>query len=187
MNNFLEQLKSFYLERNDFLKREFNRVLPFGELVVDRWDKAKYLDFGDGTSVYDSSLIMGDVSIGKNVWVGPHTLLDGLRASLKIGDFCHVSSGVQIYTHDSVAKALTEGKADFRCGAVNIEKCVYIGPYAVVTKGVTIGHHSIIGAYSLVNKSVPDFSVVWGQPAKIVGRVVLNSDSTDFSIDYFNE
>jgi hypothetical protein len=40
-------------------KKEFNRVLPISELITDRWEKAKFLNFGAGTSIYDSSYVFG--------------------------------------------------------------------------------------------------------------------------------
>ena len=57
--------------RRTEIKNKFNRVLPFGELMNDRWEKAKFLGFGKGTSVYDSSVILGDVIVGENTWIGP--------------------------------------------------------------------------------------------------------------------
>ena len=45
--------------------------LPLADYFVDRWDKARLLGFGEGSSIYDSSLVIGDVKIGKNAWVGP--------------------------------------------------------------------------------------------------------------------
>lgn len=185
MKNLHEKLKAFHAERNRYFLDEFNRMLPLGELVSDRWEKAEALGFGSGSNIYDSSIVMGAVTVGENTWIGPNTLLDGAHATLSIGDFCHVSAGVYIYTHDSVGRALTGGKAPLASAPVTIGDCVYIGSYAMLTKGVSVGNHCVIGAYSLVNKSLPDFSVAWGQPAKVVGRVILDDDGMGFSVEYF--
>lgn len=99
--DFLQQLKRFWLERRSELDRKFQRTLPFGDYVVDRWEKAQVLGFGRGTSIYDSALVLGDVQVGENTWIGPFTLLDG-TGGLSIGSFCSISAGVQIYTHDTV-------------------------------------------------------------------------------------
>lgn len=50
---------------------------------------------------------------------------------------------------------------------------------------VNIGNHCVIGAGSLVNKNMPSFSVAFGYPAKIVGKVIWNGDKYD--ITYYNE
>ena len=89
--------------------RKWNRCLPLGDYIVDRWEKASSLGFGEGTSVYDSSLVLGDVKVGKNTWIGPFTVLDG-TGGLEIGDYCSVSAGVQIYSHDTVDWAVTRGR-----------------------------------------------------------------------------
>lgn len=166
------------------MKNNYNRVLPTNELLYDRWDKAKFLGCGEKTSIYDSSVIMGDVEIGKNVWIGPFTLIDAAHAKLKIGDFCHISSGVHIVTHDTVDYVLSSGGLPIASGDVIIGNNTYIGGMAIITKNVNVGSYCVIGANSLVNKDIPDFSVAYGTPAKIVGKVIFDSDGK-IKIDYF--
>lgn len=79
-------------------KNKFDRGLPFADCFVDRWEKAEALGFGKGTSIYDSSLVLGDVKVGENSWIGPNTVLDG-SGGLEIGSNCSISAGVQIYSH----------------------------------------------------------------------------------------
>jgi hypothetical protein len=54
------------------------RRVPWGDLVTDRWNNAREYGFGEGTSCYDSALILGDVKVGKHAWIGPNVVLDGL-------------------------------------------------------------------------------------------------------------
>jgi hypothetical protein len=54
-----------------------SRSLPSTDLFFDRWERAKALGYGEGTSVYDSCCIFGNVKVGKNTWIGPYTILDG--------------------------------------------------------------------------------------------------------------
>ncbi|MEN8215384.1 MAG: hypothetical protein ABFS56_03215 [Pseudomonadota bacterium] len=58
-------------------KKKFHRVLPFGDYFIDRWEKANFLCFGEGSSVYDNVIILGNVTVGKNTWIGPNVILDG--------------------------------------------------------------------------------------------------------------
>src|SRR5688500_12635029 len=110
----------FFKQRRDFVRKKFKRVLPTGELLNDRWEKASYLGFGKKSSVYDSCIVFGDVKVGENTWVGPNTILDG-SGGLTIGSNCSVSAGVQIYTHDSVQWAISGGKAPYEYAPVLIE------------------------------------------------------------------
>ena len=172
-NNLLKQLSSTILILRKNVKKKWGRVLPFGDYLIDRWEKAKYLGFGSKTSIYDSSLVIGNVKVGKNTWIGPFTILDG-SGNLKIGNNCSISAGVQIYTHDTLDRYLDKSKIKLiqrkssRKAKVTIGNDCYIGPNAIISKGVSIGDKCIVGANSFVNKSMPKNSKAWGIPAKLI-------------------
>jgi len=121
---------------------------------------------GEGTSVYDSCVILGDVSVGKNTWIGPFTVLDG-SGGLEIGDNCSIAAGVQIYSHDSVRYAVSGGNQVIERSPTRIGSRCYLGPNVVVQKGVVIGDGSVIGANSLVQKSIPESVFACGVPAVV--------------------
>jgi acetyltransferase-like isoleucine patch superfamily enzyme len=178
-----DSLLQVYNERTQYFHKKFKRSLPFNEMIVDRWEKARYLKFGKNASIYDSSLVFGNVKVGKMTWVGPFTILDG-TGGLVIGSCCSISTGVQIYSHDTVKWALTAGKAVYEYGPVIIGNNCYIGPNAVIVKNVKIGDCCVIGANSLVNKDVPSHSIVAGTPAKIIGEVILKGKKVE--LKYFS-
>ena len=157
--------KLYYKIKRKKILQLFNRVLPLNEMLTDRWEKAEFLGFGKNTSVYDSSIIIGDVKVGENTWIGPNTILDG-SGVLEIGSNCSISAGVQIYSHDSVKWAISGGKEGYEHAKTIIEDNCYIGPNTIITKGVKIGKCTIVGANSLVNKSFPSGSKITGSPAK---------------------
>lgn len=165
----LNQLKRFWLERRREVDDRFKRTLPLADYIVDRWEKARELGFGEGASVYDSSLVFGDVRVGEHTWIGPFTLLDGSGGGLEIGSHCSISAGVQIYTHDTVERSLSGGKAPIVTAPTRIGSNCYIGPNSVIVKGVTIGDGVIIGANSLVLKDIPAGSKAFGTPCRVVG------------------
>ncbi len=171
----LASLASFYEAQSTSVRANFDRSLPFGELVVDRWARAGALGFGAGASIYDSALVIGSVQVGERTWIGPQVVLDG-SGGLTIGATCSISAGVQIYSHDSVAWALSGGRAAYVKDPVSIGDHCYIGPMSVITKGVTIGHHCVVGANSVVTRSLPDFSIAVGSTARVVGRVIVGED-----------
>jgi acetyltransferase-like isoleucine patch superfamily enzyme len=94
-------LVRLYEGLRDDVQARWKRDLPLEELLFDRWERAANLGFGDGTSIYHSSYVFGEVSVGRNTWIGPLVLLDG-TGGLTIGDNCSISTGVQIYSHDTV-------------------------------------------------------------------------------------
>jgi acetyltransferase-like isoleucine patch superfamily enzyme len=166
----LEEIQNLLHQLMIEKRNQYQRVLPFGDYFVDRSEKAKFLGFGQGTSVYDNVLILGDVKIGENTWVGPNVILDG-SGGLKIGSHCSISAGVQIYSHDSVNWAVSAGASPYEYAKTSIEDNCYIGPNVVIAKGVSIGEGSIIGANSLVLTSIPPHSKAYGSPCKVVGEV----------------
>src|SRR5262245_7840705 len=150
----------------------FKRRVPFGDLITDRWTNAQEYNFGEGTSCYDSAVILGDVKVGRHTWIGPNVVLDGLGGPLVIGDYCAISAGAQIYTHDTVRWCVTLGRGPKMEGAsTRIGNGVYIGPNSVIAKGVTIGDSVVIGAMSFVNNDIASFKRAWGCPAVVVGGV----------------
>lgn len=158
-------------QQQQHVQAHWNRSLPFGDYIVDRWQKARELGFGEGASIYDSALVMGDVAVGKNTWIGPFTVLDG-SGGLEIGDNCSISAGVQIYTHDTVKWAISGGTEQVERAFVRIGNNCYIGPNAIISQGISIGNGCVIGANSLVNSDIPDGMKAWGNPARCQGAVL---------------
>jgi acetyltransferase-like isoleucine patch superfamily enzyme len=158
-------LRQAWMESRDAVDRKWNRTLPFGEYVVDRWQKARLLGFGEGSSIYDSAVVIGSVSVGANTWIGPWVMLDG-SGGLSIGSNCSISAGVQIYTHDSVDWAVSGGKKAIERAATRIGDRCYLGPNVIIAKGVTIGDQCVIGANSLVLHDIPPATKAWGNPCR---------------------
>lgn len=183
MDQLLEQLRELLAGRNAELRERFQRDLPFADAVFDRWERARRLGFAEGASIYDSSLVFGEVQVGQNTWIGPFTLLDG-SAGLRIGDHCSISAGVHIYTHDTVAWALSRGVAGPRLAPVSIGDGCHIGAQSVIMPGVTIGSRCVIGANSFVNRDVPDRTVAAGSPAKPIARV--RGEGKDIRIEHLD-
>ncbi len=166
LNRLFDLLEQLWLERRQYINERWNRTMPFAEYIVDRWEKAKLLGFGEGASIYDSSMVFGDVQVGKKTWIGPNVILDG-SGGLSIGNNCSISAGVQIYSHDSVQWANSGGKEPYEYSRTMIGNNCYLGPNVVVARGVTIGDCCVIGANSLVLKNIPDNSKAWGTPCTV--------------------
>ena len=174
-----EELIEILKKLRDEKKNNFGRTVPLGDLIFDRWEAAKFLQFGEQTSIYDSSLVLGDVKVGRDTWIGPFTVLDGPGGGLSIGDHCSISAGVHIYTHDTVKNCVSGGKLPYEYAPVHIGNCCYIAPRALISKGVTLGSHCIVCTGSFVNKSYEDFSILAGTPAEKIGHVILRGEEVE--------
>lgn len=163
----LAELKALLSQEATKVHKLWNRSLPLADYIVDRWEKARRLGFGEGCSIYDSALVLGDVKVGKNTWIGPFTLLDG-SGGLTIGENCSISAGVQIYTHETVSWATSGGKTPPAQAPVQIGNRCFIGPNVIIGKGVQIGDGCVIGANSFVNTDIPSGMKAWGTPARVL-------------------
>lgn len=179
INSLIKQLKDLFIVLENKMKKQYNRSLPVNELLTDRWERAKRLSFGEGSSIYDSSLVFGQPNVGKNCWIGPFTIIDG-SGGLKIGNNCTISSGVQIYTHDNVKATLSPNYSIER-ESVSLGDNIYIAPNCIISKGVQLGSHSVVAANSFVNKSFEANSIIAGTPAKIIGKIILENSNIIFS------
>lgn len=148
-------------------KQQFNRRVSIGDLLTERSDNAAAYGFGEGTTMYDNVLVLGEVKVGRNTWIGPGCILDGSGGDLQIGDWCSISAGVQIYTHHTVNRSISLGEKPIDYAPTKIGSGVYIGPNAVIQMGVTVGDKAVIGANSLVNRDIPPGAKAYGTPARI--------------------
>ena len=156
-------------------RERWDRSLPLGDELFDRWERASALGFGAGTSVYHHAYVYGDVTVGENTWIGPMTLLDG-SGGLTIGSYCSISAGAQLYSHSTVEWAVSGGRSEYERAPTTIGDRTFIGPLAIVAMGVTVGSGCVVGAHAYVNADVPDHAIVVGVPARIVGRTTVDAE-----------
>lgn len=176
-------LRALYDEVDERLRKDWDRSLPLQDGLIDRWDRAKRLGFGPDASIYNSSIIMGLVTVGRATWIGPYSLLDGSGGGISIGAYCSISAGVHVYTHDTVLWSVSLGAAETSAGAVAIGDGCHIGAQTVLAPGVTIGDRCVVGANSFVNRSVAARCVVLGSPARVVGYVEGDGGTTRLVIE----
>ena len=104
--------------------------------------------------------------------------LEGFKLGFKtdIGAFSYINAKrgvtiedeVQIGSHCSIYSIST---IDDKAGEVVLKENCKIGSHSTILPGVTIGINSIIGAYSLVNKDIPNDVIAFGVPAKIFRKI----------------
>jgi acetyltransferase-like isoleucine patch superfamily enzyme len=123
----------------------------------------------------------GEISIGEYCYVGEQSHIWS-AARISIGDRVLISHNVNIFDslthpvnpverHRHYHQIITcghPGQVDLAEAPVRIGNDAWIGCLVVILKGVTIGEGAIVGAGSVVTKDVPPFTVVAGNPAKVV-------------------
>jgi len=117
--------------------------------------------------------IAGNPDIGENVWIGAFTLIDGL-GGLKIGRGTDISSGAHIVSHSTVWRCVSERRFSIiERAPIDIGEFCFIGENATVLRGAKIGHHSIVGAGTVVTEfmEVPPYSLILGVPGRIVRSI----------------
>jgi acetyltransferase-like isoleucine patch superfamily enzyme len=114
--------------------------------------------------------------LGHETYIGHHNYIEASHG-IHIGDGCQITDFVSITTHSSHISIRLYGYAfhqlsrhkGYVTGEVSIGKFTFIGPHSVIMPGSVIGKGCIVKAFSFVKGSFPDFSVIAGNPATVVG------------------
>ena len=130
---------------------------------------------GNPIGCYDKCTFFVDngakLEIGNNVGISQAALI--CHCEIIIGNNVKIGAAVKIYDTDfhSLDPHMRASKEDFKNkvkAPVCIKDNVFIGAYSIILKGVTVGVNSIVGAGSVVTKSIPDNQIWAGNPAKFI-------------------
>ena len=113
---------------------------------------------------------------GNNTYIGHHNFIEASN-EIEIGEGCQITDFVSITTHSSHISIRLYGDQfgentnhiGYIKGKINIGNYTFVGPHTVIMPGTEIGKGSVISAFSYVKGTFPDFSVISGNPAKIIG------------------
>ena len=131
-----------------------------------------------GCSIGDESKIGAFVEVQKNVIIGARCKISShtfICEGVEIEDECFIGHGV-MFTNDVYPAAVNpdgslQTEADWRVIKTKVKQRASIGSNATIIAGVTIGERALIGAGAVVTKDVPDFAIVAGVPARVIGDV----------------
>ena len=125
--------------------------------------RGKMPDRAERLESYINNFRKMGVKIGKNVDMYEVSIDTLFPFLVEIGNNCIITGGTKILAHDASLSLFTN---QYKLGKVTIYDNVFIGMDAVIMPGVEIGPNVIVGANSVVTKTVPPDSVVAGVPAR---------------------
>lgn len=114
--------------------------------------------------------------VGRDVFIGDSVKVDSGHADLiYIDDHAHITGGCRLLCHQRDLSNYYVGddaaKLPYRLGEIHIGKGCMIGMESMIMPGVTIGEGAIVGAFSLVTKDIPAWTIATGRPAKVVKQI----------------
>jgi acetyltransferase-like isoleucine patch superfamily enzyme len=135
----------------------------------------KYTRISSSTTILNKE----NLNIEDNVWVWHYSILDASNG-ITIGKGCQIGAWVGIFTHsshiairlyggDSFIKTNLKERLGYIKAPVSIGEYSFIGARSIIMPGVQIGKGCLVAAGSIVTKSMPDYSVIVGNPAVIKG------------------
>jgi UDP-2-acetamido-3-amino-2,3-dideoxy-glucuronate N-acetyltransferase len=129
-----------------------------------------------GCSIADETKIGAFVEIQKNASIGARCKISShtfICEGVTIEDHVFIGHGV-MFTNDLYPSAVNADgslqiEADWTVVDTRVKRKAAIGSNVTIMAGVTIGEHSLIGAGAVVTRDVPDFAIVAGVPARVIG------------------
>jgi acetyltransferase-like isoleucine patch superfamily enzyme len=153
-------------------------------------DVSPLAEIGEGTRVWSHVQIRERARIGRNCIIGRNSYIEfdvtvgdnvkiqnnaALYVGLTVADGVFIGPHV-IFTNDKLPRAINPNGSlksadDWHVSKTHVEYGAAIGAGAIIVTGVTIGRWAMIGSGAVVTKDVPDYALVLGNPARIVGYV----------------
>lgn len=130
------------------------------------------------TRIGSHTSIVGETNLdlANDVFIGQFNFIEASNG-IKISEGCQITNYISILSHSSHQSIRLYGKeyrnhTDLKAyvkGQVEIGKYTFVGPHSTILPNTKIGKGSIVSAYSMVKGDFPDFAIIAGNPAKVVG------------------
>ncbi len=136
-----------------------NNVRLGNDVKISRWCSI----FGSSTHV---------LQVGASTYIGPNAFIQGYAAPVAIGERVSIAQNVNIMSNSGPnASPLMQRYFPIKAAEVVIGDDCWIGANAIIMPGTTLGEFCVVAANSFVTSSFPPFSVVGGNPARLLKQL----------------
>ncbi|WP_373047876.1 acyltransferase [Vulgatibacter sp.] len=142
-------------------------VAPEAKLFAE---PGRPIRIGPGCAIAAEVFAHGPIDLGPGVSLNARVTLDGGAAGIRIGEGTRIASGATLYAFDhGMAPDRTIRSQPVRSRGIVIGSDVWVGANAGLTDGVTVGDHAVVAMGAVVTKDVPEWAIVGGTPARVIG------------------
>jgi acetyltransferase-like isoleucine patch superfamily enzyme len=183
--NIIKAIKRLWRRRN--YKCASTAVLYRTAHIANNLPDQSAIEIGEHTHIRGELLTFGHgghIAIGEYCYIGEHSRIWSAK-HISIGKRVLISHNVNIFDNDThpinpgarhqhfknIISSGQPGKIDLLEQAIEIGDDAWIGCMSIILKGVTIGQGAIIGAGSVVTQDVPPFTIVAGNPARVIREI----------------
>jgi acetyltransferase-like isoleucine patch superfamily enzyme len=133
-------------------------------------------EIGDETKIGAFVEIQKGATVGRRCKISSHTFV---CEGVTIEDNVFVGHGVtfinDVYPRATTVSGDLQTEQDWKVAKTRVRKGASIGSGATIMCNVTIGEHAIVGAGSVVTRNVPARAIVWGNPAKVLRKIKIDT------------
>ncbi|MGL5487911.1 MAG: acyltransferase [Shewanella sp.] len=156
-------------------------------MMIHPLSDVKTTNIGNGSRVWQYSVILGGAKIGENCNICAHTLIENdviighnvtIKSGVYIWDGTRIGNDVFIgpcvaFTNDKMPRSKVYPQSFLN---ITVHDNASIGANATLLPGITIGKFAMVGAGAVVTKDVPAGAIVIGNPAKIIKYIEFPND-----------
>lgn len=124
----------------------------------------QYIKVGNNLFIGEKAHISAELSIGNNVMFGPRPVIVG---------------GDHYFAIKNRSVRFLHPKNRENSNPIHIEDEVWCGASVIIMGGVTIGMGAVVGAGSIITKSIPPYTVAFGNPCKVAKKIFSNTDLSE--------